>query len=116
MKPGIRLIRSTPPGGAPRPRRRRLSRLRAALLPITVRALVFLFGLIPHRIALAVGRVLGRLAWRLSGRDRRRALEHLSFALAELPEEERARIARASLLSAGMNLAELLHFLKRSKQ
>jgi len=86
------------------------------LLPVTVRTLVFLFGLLPHRVALALGRALGRLGWRLSGRDRRRALEHLSFALAELPEEERTRIARASFLSAGMNLAELLHFLKRSRQ
>jgi KDO2-lipid IV(A) lauroyltransferase len=113
---GIRLIRSSPSGGELRPRRRPFSRLRAALLPVAVRTLVFLFGLLPHRIALAVGRALGRLGWKLSGRDRRRALEHLSFALPELSATERTRIARASFLSAGMNLAELLHFLKRSKR
>jgi len=116
VRGGIRLIRSAPSGGEIRPRRRRFSRVREALLPIAVRSLVFLFGLLSHRTALAVGRALGRLAWSLSGRDRRRALEHLSFALAELPAKERTRIARASFLSAGMNLAELLHFLKRSKQ
>lgn len=115
MRRGIRLIRSGPSGGDSRPRRRRLSRLRGALLPVVVRALAFLFGLLPHRVALAIGRALGRLAWHASGRDRRRALEHLSFALAELTEEERARIARASFRAAGMNLAELLHLLKRSK-
>jgi len=112
----LRVIRSAPAAGERRPRRRRFSRLRATLLPVAVRCLVFIFGLLPHRVALGLGRALGRLAWRLSGRDRRRALEHLSFALAELPEEERTRIARASFLSAGMNLAELLHFLKRSRQ
>lgn len=117
MTSGIRLIRSTPSGKGPeRPHRRRFSRVRETLLPATVRLLVFLFGLLPHRIALGVGRLLGRLAWRLSGRDRKRALEHLSFALAELPEAERRRIARASFLSAGMNLAELLHFLKRNRR
>jgi KDO2-lipid IV(A) lauroyltransferase len=116
LRGSIRLIRSAPSGGEPRPRRRRFSRLRETLLPVAVRGLVFLFGLLSHGLALAVGRALGRLAWRLSGRDRRRAQEHLSFALAELPEAERTRIARASFLAAGMNLAELLHFLKRRRK
>ena len=116
MRRRFRLIRSSPSGGEPRPRRRRFSRLREILLPVAVRGLAFLFGLLSHGLALAVGRALGRLAWRLSGRDRRRALEHLSFALAELPEEERTRIARASFLAAGMNLAELLHVFKRSRK
>lgn len=116
MSDKLRVIRSTPAAGESRPRRRRFSRLRETLLPVTVRALVFLFGLLSHRLALAVGRSLGRIAWRLSGRDRRRALEHLSFALPDLAEQERTRIARASFLSAGTNLAELLHFLKRSRQ
>jgi Kdo2-lipid IVA lauroyltransferase/acyltransferase len=112
----FRLIRSAPSGGETRPRRRRFSRLRGTLLPAAVRGLASLFGLLSHRMALGVGRTLGRLAWRLSGRDRKRALEHLSFALPELPEEERTRIARASFLSAGMNLAELLHLLKHSRK
>jgi len=112
----IHLVRSATSGGSSRPRRRPLSRLRGALLPATIRTLAFLFGLLSHRLALAVGRALGRLVWRLSGRDRRRSLEHLSFALPGLPEEERSRIARAGFLSAGMNLAELLHLLKRSRR
>lgn len=116
MRRKLRLIRSAPSGGEPRPRRRRFSRLREALLPVAVHTLATLFGWISHRIALALGRALGRLAWRLSGRDRKRALEHLAFALPELSEGERARIARASFLSAGMNLAELLHLLKRRRK
>ena len=116
MRGRFRLIRSAPSGGEPRPRRRRFSRLRAALLPAAVRGLAFLFGLLAHRLALGVGRILGRLAWSLSGRDRRRALEHLAFAFPDLPEEDRGRIARASFLAAGMNLAELLHLLKRRRK
>jgi KDO2-lipid IV(A) lauroyltransferase len=112
----LRVVRSTPAAGDSRPRRRRFSRLRETLLPVTVRTLVFLFGILPHRGALALGRALGRLAWRLSERDRRRALEHLSFALPDLPEDERLRIAKASFRSAGMNLAELLHFLRHSRR
>ena len=107
---GIRLI----PGRSKR--RRALSGLRSSLLPAAVRALAFGFGLLPWRAALAWGRALGRLAWRFSGRDRRRSLDHLALALPELPEEDRRRIAQAAFLQAGMNLAELLHFLKRDHQ
>ncbi len=123
MSSGIHLVRptspGTPSGSTPRkPRRphRRFSRLRQTLLPATVHGAAFLFGLLPHRSALAVGRLVGRLGWHLSGRDRGRALEHLAFALPELTEAERRRIAKASFLSAGMNLAELLSFLKRDRR
>ncbi len=118
---GIRLIRSSSaPGtasGAGRSRRRRaLSGLRSALLPVAVRGLALWFGLLPRRAALAYGRTLGRLAWRFSSRDRRRSLDHLALALPEVPEPERRRIGRAAFLQAGMNLAELLHFLKRDRE
>jgi KDO2-lipid IV(A) lauroyltransferase len=94
--------------------RRRTSRLRASLLPGLARLLAVLLGGVPRRAALAFGRAVGRLAWRLSGRDRRRALDHLSLALPELPEAERLRIGRASFLYQGMNAAELLHLLRRN--
>lgn len=109
---GIRLIR-TP--RASRPRRRAFSRLRSGLLPVLVRSYSLLFGLLPRSAALAIGRSLGRLAWALSGRDRRRALEHLALALPELPETGRRELARAAFLHAGTSLAELLHFLKRDR-
>jgi Kdo2-lipid IVA lauroyltransferase/acyltransferase len=72
-----------------------------------------MLGSVPRSTALRFGRTAGRLAWSLSGRDRRRALDHLALALPELPEEERRRIARLSFLSQGMNAAELLHLLRR---
>lgn len=93
--------------------RRRTSRLRAAILPGLVRLLALLFGAVPRRTALAFGRAAGRLGWRVSGRDRRRALDHLALALPELSDAERHRIGRASFLYQGMNAAELLHILRR---
>lgn len=113
----IRVIRSVPAHPTPQARRRRLaSRLRAALLPAALRCLAFGLSLLPRRGALAIGGALGGLAWRLTGRDRRRALEHLAQALPEIPEPERRRIARDCFRHAGMNLAELLHFFKRDRQ
>jgi Kdo2-lipid IVA lauroyltransferase/acyltransferase len=49
----------------------------------------------------------------VSGRDRRRSLDHLALALPDLPESERRRIARSAFLFQGMNAAELLHLLRR---
>lgn len=83
------------------------------MLPGLVRLLAFLLGVVPRRAALAFGRAVGRLGWRISGRDRNRALDHLSLALPELSEPERRRIARESFLYQGMNAAELLHLLRR---
>jgi KDO2-lipid IV(A) lauroyltransferase len=104
------------PSGSSSRGRRRTSRLRASLLPGLVRLLAVLLGAVPRRAALAFGRAVGRLGWRLSGRDRRRALDHLSLALPELPEPERRRIGRASFLAQGMNVAELLHLLRRNAE
>jgi Kdo2-lipid IVA lauroyltransferase/acyltransferase len=78
--------------------------------------MAFCFGLLPRRAVLVIGAALGGLAWRVTGRDRRRALDHLAQALPAFPERERQRIARACFRHAGMNLCELLHFLKRSRR
>jgi len=58
--------------------------------------------------AQSVGRLLGRLAWRLAGRDRRRTLDHLAIAFPELPGEARARIGRGSFSHFGAMLGECL--------
>jgi KDO2-lipid IV(A) lauroyltransferase len=52
----------------------------------------------------------------MSGRDRRRALDHLAIAFPDLSEEERRRIARQAFLHQGMNAAELLHLLRRDAE
>jgi Kdo2-lipid IVA lauroyltransferase/acyltransferase len=83
------------------------------VLPLLVSFLSLLLGSLPRSAALACGRSLGRLAWALSGRDRRRSLEHLAIAFPELPEGDRKRIARQAFLHQGMNAAELLHLLRR---
>ena len=78
--------------------------------------LSFCFGRLPRRTVLAVGSALGSLTWRLSGRDRRRALDHLAQALPERTDEERRTIARGCFRQAGMNLSELLHFYQRDRR
>lgn len=91
-------------------------RLRGRLIDGAARAFSALLGRLPFSVAQAAGRGLGRLAWPLAGRDRRRTLEHLALAFPECTEAERRRLGRASFLHHGMNLAECLHLLARPRE
>ncbi|MGE0641079.1 MAG: lysophospholipid acyltransferase family protein [Thermoanaerobaculia bacterium] len=52
------------------------------------------------------GRRIGRLAWRLSRRDRARSLDHLALAFPERSGEERTALAQASFEHYGTMLGE----------
>jgi len=94
-------------------RRTRWRRTRSRLLAAAVRPAIALFGVLPWRAAQRIGRALGGLAWLVSRRDRRRALEHLETAFPDRPAVERRRIAAACFRHLGANLAEILHVLHR---
>jgi len=89
---------------APEPRRP----IRSALLERLAALLELQLAGMQWDQAQAAGRALGRLAWAVSRRDRRRALEHLDVAFGGLPPAERARIARESFRHLGALLGECL--------
>lgn len=64
--------------------------------------------LLPHTAARRLGRALGRLAYRLLGGRRRRALDNLAQALPELGADERETIARGAFASMTSHATELL--------
>jgi KDO2-lipid IV(A) lauroyltransferase len=66
-----------------------------------------LLGVLPLGAAVRVGGALGAGAYRMLGRDRRRALEHLAIALPELGVGTHARLARETFCNAGRSFAEL---------
>ena len=77
---------------------------------LRVRALLFLLPLLRHlplRLAVALGGVVGALAWHLVGRERRLALEHLSIAFPERDERWRRAAGRASFVNLGRSALEL---------
>lgn len=84
-----------------RTRARRAARSRLILV------LVALMGLLPLGGALALGRGLGRVAFHLLGRERRRGLEHLALALPALSPGERRRILLESFRNLGACAAEV---------
>jgi KDO2-lipid IV(A) lauroyltransferase len=73
-----------------------------------IRLLVFLVRLLPFSTALALGRGLGGLGYRLFGKDRRLALAHLAKALPERAADHEA-IVRQMFRNLGEGAAELTH-------
>jgi KDO2-lipid IV(A) lauroyltransferase len=67
--------------------------------------------LVPRPLALAIGRGLGRLVYRLDGRHRRIALDNLDVAFGrEKSPAERAAIARASFAGVGDTAIDTIKF------
>jgi KDO2-lipid IV(A) lauroyltransferase len=88
----------------PAPLRKRVRRaIRSALIPLAIR----LLGLLPLGPALALGALVGRLAYRFAGETRRLALAHLALAFPEKTPAERERIARDMFLHLGRSTTEL---------
>ncbi len=82
-------------------------RARRTLRVWAIRAGLWMGGVIPFRLAWALGGLLGQVAWWLGRRDRELALAHLALALPERSEAERRAIAHASFLHFGHGAAEV---------
>ena len=59
------------------------------------------------------GVALGAVGWRLSRRDRARAIEHLGIAFPEMSPDEHRRLARACFRHLGLTGAECLHLMRQ---
>lgn len=70
-------------------------------------ALFWLLGQLPWDWLLALGRTLGRLAWRLAGKRRRITLTNLKLCFPELSDAERETLARRVLISTGEAILEM---------
>ncbi len=97
---------------APAARRNVRSRLRAAALAWILERLASLFGRRDWATAQRWGARLGAAAWRLSRRDRRRAIDHIGIAFPELATAEREALARRSFLHLGTTLGEALYLMR----
>lgn len=86
-------------------------RLRNGLAGASLVGLRSLAGALGWRRSQRLGAGIGRLAWHLARRDRRRALEHLAIAFPELPAAERRRLAHTCFVHLGQTLMEMLQLL-----
>jgi len=66
-----------------------------------------LLCLLPHRVALAVGRVIGRLAHRLGGSRRAIVRRNIELCFPELTPDERDALALEHFKALGMTLIEM---------
>jgi Kdo2-lipid IVA lauroyltransferase/acyltransferase len=96
---------------APRRRPRRWTARLEPLVPPLLGAVSALLRLLSWSAVQRIGRGLGRLAWLLGRRDRRRTLDHLALAFPELSDAARRILGRDCFRHQGMNLAECLRLL-----
>jgi Kdo2-lipid IVA lauroyltransferase/acyltransferase len=89
------------------------TRLEPAVLNAGLRLLTSTLGRLSWRAAQRVGRTIGAMGWRLSRRDRRRALDHLALAYPDMPEPQRRRLGRDCFRHHGTTLGECLHLFHR---
>jgi Kdo2-lipid IVA lauroyltransferase/acyltransferase len=85
-------------------------KLRAFRERALYRALVFVSAIgrrIPLPIGQFLGRLLGRLAWHVARRERRKALVHLGIAFPDWSEARREETIRAMFRHLGMSVFEL---------
>lgn len=74
-------------------------------------SLIWLFNVLPRKMAIAIGGALGKLAWRMLERDRRRADENLQRAYGDkLTAAQREEICRNFFINSGKNLVDVLRF------
>jgi KDO2-lipid IV(A) lauroyltransferase len=77
---------------------------------IPVRLFQLLMEILPHRVALYKGSVLGIIAFSILGIRKRVSLENLRLAFPEKDEREIAAIAKRSYQLFGMTVAEICRF------
>ena len=80
---------------------RRELRVRSLLLALP------LLSRLPHRLAVALGALVGAVVYFIAGRERRLALEHLAIAFPQEDASWRRRVARAAFRNLGKSAVEL---------
>jgi KDO2-lipid IV(A) lauroyltransferase len=74
--------------------------------------LLTVLGLLPRRLAVGIGRMLGQTTYHVSRRLRRTGERNLELAFPALGGQERERILRGCFISLGRQLGEFSHFSK----
>jgi KDO2-lipid IV(A) lauroyltransferase len=82
--------------------------VRANLVRLILPAIVAVVGRLSLKNVQRLGAAFGSLGWRLSRRDRQRALDHLALAYPEMPVGERVALARACYRHMGTTATESL--------
>ena len=85
----------------------KLRAFRDALIYRALAAVTAIGRRIPLRTGQALGRALGRLAWHVARRERRKALRHLALAFPDWDEARRRETIRAMFRHFGMMVFEL---------
>src|SRR5436853_3961468 len=92
------------------------SKVQIGLEYALARALLSGFGILPRSWAIALGRLLGLVAYLLPTKLRRTGLRNLDIAFPGLPIKERRRLLRGCFQSLGRLLAEFSQFPRLTRE
>jgi KDO2-lipid IV(A) lauroyltransferase len=81
-----------------------------------VRSLIGGLGLMPRKLAVAIGLFVGRIGYAVGGGLRRIGERNLELALPDLKDDERQRILRGAFSNLGRMLGEVSQFRKATKE
>jgi Kdo2-lipid IVA lauroyltransferase/acyltransferase len=73
-----------------------------------LRVIAFLGRRLPLRVAQAIGRSLGAVAWLFAVRDRRKSMENMAVAFPEWTPAKRRQVTRAMFRHLGASLFEIM--------
>jgi Kdo2-lipid IVA lauroyltransferase/acyltransferase len=81
------------------------------------KGIIFLIGMVPHRLCLAVGAALGRLVFSKNKSRRKVAIDNLTMIYGEtMSTEKREQVARDNFAHLGSSGFELLHVAGKSRK
>ena len=80
------------------------------------RILLTILGVLPHSLAIGLGRFLGQIAYLLPTRLRRTGWRNLDIAFPALPSEEKQRLLRGCFESLGRLLGEVSQFPRLTRE
>ncbi len=78
-----------------------------SIKPRFIKLLLKLLACMPLRIAHVIGAGVGLLMWQLGRRGRETSLRNLELCFPEMGQPDRERLAKASMMETGKNIAEL---------
>jgi len=80
---------------------------------LLMRTCIWLFNVVPRKLAVYVGGWLGLTAWKLSAKDQHKAVRHLTLVYGDrLSHRKKQAIGRGFFINSGKNIADVLRFKK----
>ncbi len=88
-------------------------KIKRTLVVTLARTVIWMFNVVPRKLAIYIGEWVGFAVWKLSGKDQYKTVRHLSLVYGDrLTMREKESIGRSFFINMGGNLADVFRFKK----